>query len=282
MDFATIAGSFQIMDAVWLALALIGAGAIAGFLAGLFGIGGGAVLVPVLYQFLTILQVDESVRMHISVATSLAIIVPTSLRSFMAHKRRGAVDLDLLRSWLIPLPLGVVVASLLAAYVSGAELKGIFAVLALVLGLRMLFDKRGAKIADDIPGFPIRPVCGALIGFFSTLMGIGGGVMNNTFMTLYGRPIHQAVATSSGTGVLISIPGTIGLIWAGWGSDYLPPFSLGFVNLLGVALIIPVTILMAPLGVRVAHAMSRRKMELAFGAFLLVVSARFFASLAGF
>lgn len=282
MDFETIAGGFQLMDAVWLALALIAAGAIAGFLAGLFGIGGGAVLVPVLYQFLTILHVDESVRMHISVATSLAIIVPTSLRSFMAHRKRGAVDLDLLKSWLIPLPLGVVLASLVAAYVSGAELKGIFAVLALVLGLRMLFDKRGAKIADDIPGFPIRPLCGALIGFFSTLMGIGGGVMNNTFMTLYGRPIHQAVATSSGTGVMISIPGTIGLIGAGWGEAGLPPLSVGYVNLLGVALIIPVTILMAPIGVRVAHALPKRKMEIAFGCFLLLVSLRFMASLAGY
>ncbi|MFD1694729.1 sulfite exporter TauE/SafE family protein [Roseibium aestuarii] len=282
MDFGTITGSFQLMDAVWLALALIGAGAIAGFLAGLFGIGGGAVLVPVLYQFLTVLQVDESVRMHLSVATSLGIIIPTSLRSFMAHKRRGAVDLELLKSWIVPVPLGVVIASLLAAHVSGAGLKGIFAVLAVILGLRMLFDKRGARIADDIPGFPIRPLCGALIGFFSTLMGIGGGVMNNTFMTLYGRPIHQAVATSSGTGILISIPGTIGLIWAGWGAEHLPPFSLGYVNLLGVALIIPVTVLMAPFGVKVAHALPRRRMEVLFGCFLLLVALRFFASLAGY
>ncbi|MBS8258873.1 sulfite exporter TauE/SafE family protein [Roseibium polysiphoniae] len=282
MDFSAISGDGQIMEYVGLGLALVGSGLIAGFLAGMFGIGGGAVLVPVLYQFLTVLGVDEGVRMHISVATSLGIIVPTSLRSFMAHKKRGAADLELLKSWLIPLPLGVIGASLVAAYVSGDGLKAIFAVIALVLGARMLLDKPHWRLGSDIPGFPIRPLCGAAIGFFSTLMGIGGGVMNNTFMTLYGRSIHQAVATSSGTGLMISIPGTIGLIWAGWGAENLPPFSAGYVNLLGVALIIPVTTFAAPFGVKVAHALPRRKMEIFFGCFLLVVALRFLLSLNGY
>ena len=269
------------LDALWLGAALLAAGLVAGFLAGLFGIGGGAVLVPVLYQFLAFLQVDESVRMHISVATSLAIIVPTSTRSFLAHKKRGAVDLSLLKSWLIPLPLGVLAASLVAAYVSGAGLKGIFGIIALVLGLRMLLDQPHWRLGSDIPGDPIRSLCGFLIAFFSTLMGIGGGVMNNTFMTLYGRPIHQAVATSSGTGLMISIPGTIGLIWAGWGADFLPPFSAGYVNLLGVLLIIPVTTFAAPYGVKLAHSLPRRKMEVFFGVFLLIVAARFLFGMLG-
>ncbi len=281
MDFGAIAGDGQLMEAIALGLALLGSGLIAGFLAGMFGIGGGAVLVPVLYQFLTFLDVDPSVRMHVSVATSLGIIVPTSIRSFLAHKKRGAADLELLKSWLIPLPLGVIAASLVAAYVSGDGLKGIFAVIAFVLGLRMLLNKEHWRLGDDIPGFPIRPICGAGIGFFSTLMGIGGGVMNNTFMTLYGRSIHQAVATSSGTGLMISIPGTIGLIWAGWGDPLLPPFSAGYVNLLGVALIIPVTTFAAPFGVKVAHALPRRKMEVFFGIFLMVVAVRFILSLNG-
>ncbi len=270
------------MEVIALGLALIGSGLIAGFLAGLFGIGGGAVLVPVLYQFLTVLGVDESVRMHVSVATSLGIIVPTSLRSFLAHRKRGAVDLELLKSWLIPLPLGVILASMVAAYVSGEGLKGIFAVIAFVLGVRMLLNKEHWKLGNDIPGFPVRPLCGAGIGFFSTLMGIGGGVMNNTFMTLYGRSIHQAVATSAGTGLMISVPGTIGLIWAGWGAAELPPFSAGYVNLLGLALIIPVTTFAAPFGVKVAHALPRRTMEVFFGIFLMMVAARFLLSLNGF
>ncbi|MTH97559.1 sulfite exporter TauE/SafE family protein [Roseibium sp. RKSG952] len=276
MDLSLLSG-----HALALGLALVASGAVAGFLAGLFGIGGGAVLVPVLYQFLTVLGVDESVRMHVSVATSLGIIVPTSFRSFMAHKKRGAADVALLRSWLIPLPLGVVAAALVAAYMSADELKGIFAVIAFVLGLRMLLDQPHWRLGSDIPGEPIRAICGALIGFFSTLMGIGGGVMNNTFMTLYGRPIHQAVATSAGTGLMISVPGTIGLIWAGWGDPHLPPFSAGYVNLLGVALIIPVTTFCAPLGVKVAHDMPKRRMELLFGTFLIIVAARFGYGLLG-
>ncbi|WP_246476289.1 sulfite exporter TauE/SafE family protein [Roseibium litorale] len=282
MDFSALAAQGQLMEVAGLGLALLASGLIAGFLAGMFGIGGGAVLVPVLYQFLTVLGVDESVRMHVSVATSLGIIVPTSIRSFMAHKKRGAADLELLKSWLIPLPLGVVAASLVAAHVSGSGLKGIFAGIALVLGLRMLMDKPHWRLGSDIPGAPIRPLCGFGIGFFSTLMGIGGGVMNNTFMTLYGRPIHQAVATSSGTGLMISVPGTIGLIWAGWGAAGLPPFSAGYVNLLGVAMIIPVTTFAAPFGVKVAHALPRRKMEIFFGCFLLVVAIRFLLSLNGY
>jgi len=268
-------------EALGLALALLASGVVAGFLAGLFGIGGGAVLVPVLYQFLTELGVDESVRMHISVATSLGIIVPTSLRSFTAHKRTGAADLVLLKSWLVPIPLGVAIASAVAAYVSGDGLKGIFAGIAFVLGLRMIFNKEGWRLGDDIPGPPIRPLCGIGIGFFSTLMGIGGGIMNNTFMTLYGRPLIQAVATSSGTGLMISVPGVLGLIWAGWGAEHLPPFSAGYVNLLGVAMIIPITTLVAPMGVKVAHRLPRRTMEVAFGSFLILVAARFIYSLAG-
>lgn len=264
-----------------LILALIASGALAGFLAGLFGIGGGAILVPVLYQFLTFLQIDDSVRMHVAVATSLGIILPTSIRSLLAHNKRGAVDLELLKSWVLPVPIGVIGASLVAAHVSGSGLRGIFAVLALLFGLRMLLNRSDWRLGDEIPGFPVRPICGVLIGFFSTLMGIGGGVMNNTFMTLYGRSILQAVATSSGTGLLISVPGTIGLVWAGWGAEHLPPFSIGFVNLLGVALIIPVTTLAAPYGVKLAHALPKRTMEILFGTFLLIVSVRFFLSLNG-
>ena len=276
MDLSSING-----EVIGLVIALIASGAVAGLLAGVFGIGGGAVLVPVLYQFLTWLGVDEAVRMHISVATSLGIIVPTSIRSFMAHKKRGAADLELLKSWLIPVPVGVVIASLVAAYVSGNGLKGIFAGIAVIVGLRMLFNRESWKIGNDIPGNPVRAICGVLIGFFSTLMGIGGGVMNNTFMTLYGRPIHQAVATSSGTGVLISIPGVIGMVWAGWGETNLPAFSLGYVNLLGVALIIPITTFAAPFGVKIAHALPRRSLEVFFGLFLLSVAARFAWSLWG-
>jgi len=264
-----------------LAAATVASGAVSGLLAGIFGIGGGAVMVPVLYQGLSFLGVDEAVRMHLSVATSLAVIVPTSIRSFLAHKKRGAVDMDLLKSWLIPVPVGVIIAAIVAASLSGAALRGVFAAIALVVGLRLLFNRESWRLGSDIPPNPVRAIAGLIIGFLSTLMGIGGGVLNNTFMTLFGRPIHQAVATSAGVGVLISIPGVIGYIWAGWNDALLPPFSAGFVNILGVLLVIPVSVFAAPYGVKIAHALSKRQLEIAFGLFLLFVAARFALSLMG-
>jgi uncharacterized membrane protein YfcA len=260
---------------------LVVAGSVAGFLAGLFGIGGGAVLVPVFYQILGALGVDDAVRMHLSVGTSLAIIVPTSLRSFRAHLKRGAVDMELLRSFAIPVPLGVVVASVIAAYLSGAGLRVIFACITVMLGIKLLFARENWRIAGDIPGNPVRSIAGFLVGFLSTFMGVGGGVFNNTFMTLYGRSMLQSVATSSGVGVLISIPGVLGYIWAGWHEGGLPPTSIGFVNLALTAIIVPLTFVFVPLGVRVAHMLKKRQLEIGFGLFLLLVSARFFYSLAG-
>lgn len=266
-------------ELIWFAAALAGAGAVAGLLAGLFGIGGGAILVPVFYQVFGLLGVDEAVRMHVAVGTSLAIIVPTSIRSFLAHKSRGAVDLVLLKSWIVPVPLGVVGASLIAASVSSGGLRAIFAVIAILVALRMLFNRQSWSLGADLPPNPVRAGVGAVIGLLSALMGIGGGVLNNTFMTAFGRPVHQAVATSAGVGVLISIPGLIGYIWAGWGVAGLPTFSTGYVNWVAVALIIPITLLIAPLGVKLAHALDKRQLEIGFGIFMLLVAARFFYSL---
>ncbi len=268
-------------DLFAFAAAAISVGAVAGILAGIFGIGGGAVMVPVFYQGLGILGVDEAVRMHLAVGTSLAIIVPTSISSFRAHLKRGAVDIELLKSFAIPVPAGVVLASLTAAALSSEGLRIIFAGIAAIVGIRLLFNRENWRIGDDIPGNPLRAFIGMVLGYFSTLMGIGGGVMNNTFMTLYGRPIHQAVATSAGMGVLISIPGMIGYIWAGWGAGNLPIGSTGFVNWIAVILIIPVTLFAAPIGARIAHALARRTLELAFGGFLLLVAARFVYSIVG-
>lgn len=264
---------------VSLALALMGAGAVAGLLAGIFGIGGGAVLVPVLYQFLGILGVDEAIRMHVSVGTSLAVIVPTSLRSYLSHKSRDAVDQDLLKNYLISVPAGVVLGALAVSYISADGLKAVFAVIALLVALKMMFGKESWRLGSDLPNIGGRTIAGVIIGLLSSLMGIGGGVLNNTFMTLFNRPIHQAVATSSGVGVLISIPGALGYIWAGWGLETLPDFSLGFVNMLAVALIIPITILVAPIGVRIAHALPKSILSRAFGVFLIIVAIRFFIAL---
>ena len=259
-------------------LAMLGAGVVAGFLAGLFGIGGGAVLVPVFYQIMIDIGINPEIVMHVAIGTSLAIIIPTSIRSFNGHRKKTAVDMDLLKSWVIPLPIGVFAASFIASYISGADLKIIFALIALVVALRLLFGKDHWRLGDDLPNNPTKAIVGAAIGFFSTFMGIGGGVMNNTFMTLYGRPIHQALATSAGVGALISIPGALGYIIAGWGAEGLPPFSLGFVNIPAMLIVTVVTLIVAPAGVTLAHKLTRRQLQVSFGAFLVLVSMRFFYS----
>ena len=271
--------SISASELMLLALAATASGVVSGLLAGVFGIGGGAVLVPVFYQALGFYGVDESVRMHLSVGSSLAIIIPTAIRSFTAHRARGAVDMALLRSFLIPVPVGVVLASLTAAHISSEGLRIIFACLALAVAIRLLFNRDSWRLGPDLPGNPWRAIIGVVIGFFSTLMGIGGGVLNNTFMSFYGRSMHQAVATSSGVGVLIAIPGTIGYIWAGWGNPLLPTASTGYINWVAVALIIPIALVITPYGVRIAHWLSKRHLEIGFGLFLLFVSARFFVSL---
>jgi uncharacterized protein len=267
-----------LLDMLPFVAALLAAGVLAGLLAGLFGIGGGAILVPIFFHVFGLLGVADAVRMHLALGTSLAIIVPTSIRSFTAHRQKGAVDIDLLKSWIVAVPLGTLIATVVAAWASSTELRLIFAVIALVLALRMIFARDSWRLGTDLPKNPVKFLVGTGIGILSGLMGIGGGVMNNTFMTLYGRSIHQAVATSSGVGVLISIPGLVGYVWGGWGEAGLPPFSTGYINWLAVALLIPVTLYTAPYGARLAHALSKKHLEIAFALFLVAVSLQFFAS----
>ncbi|MHA1548288.1 MAG: sulfite exporter TauE/SafE family protein [Alphaproteobacteria bacterium] len=263
------------LDLLQLGLGIVAAGAVSGLLAGLFGIGGGAVTVPVLYQTFSYMGVDEAVRMHLAVGSSVAIIVPTAMRSFLSHRAHGAVDMDLLRSWVIVVPLGAIAATLVASAAPGAALRTVFAIVAVVFGIRLLTPYVNWQIGAKLPGGPVRAMVGAAIGFTSALLGIGGGILNNTFMTLFGRSIRQAVATSSGVGALLSIPAVVGFIWAGWGVADRPPYTVGFLNLPAIALIIPISVTAAPFGVRLAHRLPRRYMEVGFGVFLLIVAVRF-------
>jgi uncharacterized protein len=267
------------VELVELVVALVLSGAVTGVLAGLFGIGGGAIIVPVLYEAYALLGVDEAVRMHVSVATSMGVIIPTAIRSFRAHYLRGSVDMAVVKGWVLPMALGVGVATIIAAFISGKALAGVFAAIAASISIRMLVGGERWRLGDDLPGEPWRAIAGWVIGFLSTFMGIGGGNLVNAYMTLYGRPMIQAVGTASAVGLLISIPAVIGYIWAGWGVAGLPPFSAGYVNLLGVAALVPISVLAAPFGVKLAHALTRRQLEIGFGIFLALVATRFFVTL---
>ncbi|MXQ11971.1 sulfite exporter TauE/SafE family protein [Microvirga makkahensis] len=274
-------------DLVWLVVALLAAGAITGLLAGVFGVGGGAVAVPILYELFRLLEVPEEVRMPLSVGTSLAIIIPTSVRSFNAHRAKGVVDMSILRVWAVPVVLGVVIGSVIARFAPADLFKAVFVIVAGFSAIRMLFGRETWRLGLDMPGKAAMVACGGLIGILSALMGIGGGMLSNLFMTFYSRPIHQAVATSSGLGVLISIPGALGYVYAGWPymAEYpevvafRPPLALGYVSLVGLLLFIPTSSWMAPVGARLAHRLSKRRLEMALGIFLLIVCARFAASL---
>lgn len=274
MDFGLPMGELAMLLAM-----LLGGGFAMGLLAGLFGIGGGGIMVPILYELFSTIGVDEAIRMHLCVGTSLAVIMPTSLRSFYSHKLKGAVDMDIIRSMVLSVIAGVMIGTLVARHSNSDILTAIWAGAASMMSLKMFLGRESWKLGDDIPGNPWRGLFGLFVGTISTLMSIGGGAFITMMMTLYGRPIHQAVGTSSGFGPMIAIPGTIGFIWAGWGVEGLPPGSLGFVSLFSAAVIVPVSVFAAPLGVRMAHDISRRKLELCFATFLAVIAARFFWTL---
>ena len=195
--------------------------------------------------------------------------------------------MSILRVWAVPVVLGVAAGSVIARYAPADLFKGVFVVVAGFSAIRLLFGKDTWRLGLDMPARAIMVAYGWFIGVLSALMGIGGGQLSNLFMTFYNRPIHQAIATSSGLGILISIPGALGYIYAGWPhmADYptvtafQPPFALGYVSVLGFILFIPTSVWMAPIGARLAHRLSKRRLEVAFGIFLLIVCARFAASL---
>ena len=273
--------AFALNDIILLVAGLLVAGAATGILAGVFGVGGGLVIVPVLYELFRTIGVSEEVRMPLAIGSSLAIIIPTSIRSFRAHLSKDAVDMDVLKAWAIPVVLGVIAGTLVARIAPPMLFKALFIGIAIFTCARLLFARDNWVLKGDMPtGLPLQ-IYGAVIGLLSSLMGIGGGQLCNLYMMLYRRPIHQAVATSSGLGVLISIPGALGYIYAGWPKmDVLPPFSLGYISLLGVALFIPTSMLTVKIGVNLAHRLPKRQLELGFGLFLLAVILRFLWSLA--
>jgi uncharacterized protein len=267
-------------ELLWL-IALIVAGAVVtGLLAGLFGIGGGGIIVPILYEVFGALGVPADVRLQLCIGTSIAIIVPTNIRSFMAHRKRGAVLMEVVRLAAIPAIIGVGVGSAIAAFAPAAVLKLAFVVIASVIASKLLFGRDSWRLADDLPGTGGVFAYGFVVGLAASLMGISGGSISNMILTLYGKPIRQAVATSAGLGVPITVAGVVGYMLAGLPHQaMMPPLSIGFVSFIGLALIAPISSLTAPIGARLAHVLPPRRLEIAFGIFLLLVSLRFLASL---
>jgi uncharacterized protein len=269
-----------VTELAWLAAAVMAAGVITGLLAGLFGVGGGAVIVPVLFEVFRLLGVPEEVRMQLCVGTSLAIIVPTAVRSYRAHRARGLVVPPVIRSWALPAVFGVATGSVAAAFAPAQVFELAFVVIAGVIAAKLLIGRETWVIGRSLPGPAAMTAYGFFVGLASSLMGISGGSLATMVMTLYSVPIHNAVATSAGLGVPITIAGTLGYLIAGLPHQALmPPLSVGFVSVIGVVLIAPISSWVAPLGARLAHALPRRRLEIAFGLFLVAAALRFLLNL---
>ncbi len=258
----------------------IAAGIAGGILAGLLGVGGGIVIVPALYLALSATDLAEGMAMQVAVATSLATIVFTAFSSSRAHNRRGAVDHALLRRWSPWIVAGVIAGSLLGAVVDGRAMVAVFACVATVVAVNMLLGRSAAKPEPRQPAPVVWAATGVAAGGISALMGIGGGTVCVPVLSFLGYDIRRAVGTSSALGLVIGLPATIIYIVAGLGVDDLPPFSLGYVNLLAVAVITPFTVYFATVGARIAHAIPMRALRMCFGLFLALTAARMFIDLA--
>lgn len=262
-------------ELTFIVVVLLAGGCATGFIAGLLGIGGGGIMVPVLYEVFSILEVDPAIRMQMSVGTALAVMIPTSLQSFWAHASRGAADMGIVRRLALPVMLGVIGGSIIAKFAHSDTFKWVWIICSTLLAAKMLFGREHWRLGAAVPRSRWLEVYAVGIGIISSLMSIGGGAFITMMMTLYGRTIQQAVATASGFGPVVALPGVIGFMWAGWGHTGLPPLSAGFVSLIGAAIMVSASVVTAPLGARLAHGFSRRALELAFGFFLTAVAIRF-------
>jgi uncharacterized membrane protein YfcA len=259
-----------------LAAAMLATGCVAGVMAGLFGIGGGIVIVPVLEFTLGLLGIDPAIRMHVAVATSLATIIPTSISSARAHHQHQAVDIAIVKRWAVFVLVGALAGAWIASQVHSRVLAMVFATLALLIASKMILLPTSRNLTEGVPHGPLMPVIPTAIGCLSSMMGIGGGTFSVMTLTLFNQPIHRAVGTAALLGLVISLPGTIGYVLSGWNDVRVPPGSVGYVNLIGFALIAPATVMTAPIGAKIAHSFSEKKLSMLFGSFLVIAAMRLF------
>jgi uncharacterized protein len=259
-----------IADLLPMFAVLLVIGAFAGVIGGLLGVGGGIVLVPAFFYAFGHLGYGGDQLMQVCVATSMATIVITSLRSVSGHNRKGAVDWQVLRTWGPALVISAAIGTFVASLVSSVTLQAVFGVLAGLAGLWMAFGRDHWRLGHSMPGEPVRSTLAGSVGFFSAMMGIGGGTFGVPLMTLYALPIHRAVATASGFGVLIAVPSVLGFLFLSVRDA--PPWTVGAVNLPAFLVVIGTTLLTTPLGVRLAHAMNPKPLKRAFAVFLTLVA----------
>ncbi|MCR9255898.1 MAG: sulfite exporter TauE/SafE family protein [Alphaproteobacteria bacterium] len=265
---------------MWAAI-MMGAGILGGLIAGLLGVGGGIVVVPVLYNLMAAAGVDDSVRILLAVSTSMAAIVPTAFFSARSHHKRGAVDFGLLKVWAPTILVGTVAGSYFATQVNSAVLTIVFAVVALLVAADMILRPSGNAVFKGFLNGFVKGVVGFFVGGFSAMMGIGGGTLSVPILSAVGFPTHRAVGTAAAIGLIVSIPATAVYLSQGWDNEALPPLTFGFVNLLGLAFVAPMSALMAPRGAALAHSISGKTLRLLFGLFLLVTAGRMFYDLLG-
>jgi uncharacterized protein len=270
MDLASL--PWQEIVALTVVVAVAGLGA--GFVAGLLGVGGGIVLVPVLSEVWAAIGVAEELRLPLAVGTSLLTIFPTAIRSTRGHAKKGAVDFQLLRTWAPPTIAGAALGMALAGWLGGQGLALTFGLGALALALTLLLTGESTRLSDKVPMGVDAWAYGIGNGALSAIMGIGGGAFGATILQLHGMAVHRAIGTSAGFGLMIAVPGTLGMMWNGWGVEGLPPFSLGYVSLLAAAVIIPATMLSTPWGVNAAHGLSRQTLRRVFALFLALTAIR--------
>ena len=256
-------------------LAVAAAGA--GFMAGLLGVGGGIVMVPALYYAFTVLDFDIVTRMHLSVGTSLAIIIPTSIISTMTHKEYDAVDFKMVRSFGVFILAGVIGGTFLAVNLKTPALVLFFSIFALMVGLFFIFLRE--KLVDNPKQISaiVKNISGVIIGFISVPLGIGGGSLMVPFMRTFGYDIRKSIGTAAAVGFLIAVTGTVTMITGGKIIDNVnTPYSVGYINLLGFAVFVPVTMVMARIGAKVVHKIDKKLLSKIFGIFLILVSLRSF------
>ena len=260
-------------------LGLLVTGIIGGLIAGLLGVGGGIVIVPVLFWIFTSLKFPDEILMHMAIGSSLATIIPTSIASARAHYQKGSIDINVLKKWGFGIFFGALIGGFIGKFFDANDLKYVFGIVALLVAINM-FKKNPVTIKDSLPLSKfINFFFSGLIGFISSLMGVGAGTLGVPALVSFSMPIHKAIGTAAALGLFIAVPATIGLAFSGFDVPNRPPMSIGFVNLIAFFIMFPLTILFAPIGVKIAHLINQSILKKVFSLFLIITSIKMLSSI---